>query len=109
MYPLQCPGGYPIPAQVGKFAIREVSATIKNPSLPARLVLIDDLDIDENDEVGKILGDITNKKVIICDIKSMGDERGILQRKLVSLIKTRKGLNIYYDNIVAGTFCVYVN
>lgn len=110
MYPLQCHGGYPVPAVVGKFEIREVSATIDDPSQPARVVLIDDWDIDDKkDKMGTILGDITEKRVIVCDIKKMGDEGAILSRKFAASVKTRKGLNIYYENIVPGTFCVYVN
>lgn len=111
MYPIQCKAGFPVPIKAGKFDILKIVVPINDMTADSRLVLVDDSTITENDKQGKVLGNLSNVKTILCDLKADGatsGAEGVLKADFsTNPIKTRYGLSLYYDNIIAGSVCVY--
>jgi hypothetical protein len=107
MYPIKCAGGFSIPTKGGKFKIVGVCAAVADPTATAQIALVDDENINLGETQGYVLGDITNSKFILVNLKGIANESGNLEFSFPCDIKTRYGLSAYFDNLVPGSICVY--
>jgi len=110
MYPLTCRGGFPVPIKAGRFEIIGVRATVDTTSSDSRLRLIDDPNIKEGDQYGKILPDTyTGAGTQIVDIKGIGSCDANLEALFPEPMKLRHGVSITHaDNLVTGSIALYV-
>jgi hypothetical protein len=109
MYPLTCEGGYPIPVKRGTFEICLIRATIKDTTRDARLILIDDLGIEPDDNNGRILASSSQQATRLCDEKTTGNTGSRLEVRLYEPIKVRRGLSVVNTtNLQAGSIFVFI-
>ena len=109
MYVLQCPGGYPIPAKKGKFEVWGFSAPVSNTGLDSRLAIVDDINITDTEDTGFVLGTLTDAEVVLADAKGLASADTVLSVIFPDVIKTRHGISIFAQNVVAGSVCLYVS
>jgi hypothetical protein len=107
MYPLQCAGGFSMPAIAGKFELLGFSATIKTPASTSQFALIDDDAIIDGSKVGYVYSDISEKKGILANVKGLANGSGVLEVIFYEPVKTRYGVSVIADNLVPGSVCVY--
>jgi len=110
MYPLTCRGGFPVPIKAGRFEVIGVRATVDTTTTDSRLRLIDDPNIKEGDQYGKILSDTyTGAGTQIVDIKGIGGSDANLEALFPEPMKLRHGVSITHaDNLVTGSIALYV-
>ena len=110
MYPLTCRGGFPMPVKAGRFEIVGVRATVNTTSSDSRLRLIDDPNIKEGDQYGKILSDTyTGAGTQIVDVKGLASTDANLEVLFPEPMKLRYGVSITHaDNLVTGSIALYV-
>jgi hypothetical protein len=89
------------------FRIHGIVATVADPTAASRIALVDDVNIKKFDTQGYVLGDLDNKQYVLCDFKGVANSDGTIGGILPEPIKTRHGLSAYFDNVVAGSVCVY--
>ena len=107
MYPITCPGGYPVPAKSGKFEVSGFCVTVDDPTADSAFALVDDSTIDQSGETGKLLTTLTDKKGVLIYLKGLANIDNVLAYGFDEPIKTRYGLSIYGTNIKSGSVCVY--
>ena len=109
MYPIQCPGGYPVPAKQGKFEVCGFCITIADVTASAQFAIVDDPGIDKgnSNETGRLLTTLTDQKGVLANLRGVANTDGTLNYEFSEPIKTRYGISIYGNNFVAGSVCVY--
>ena len=107
MYPIQCPGGFPVPMKQGKFDVCGFCVTIADPTSNAQFAIVDDSEIKPEWETGRILGTLTNQKGILANLKGVANVDTVMSYDFTEPIKTRHGISIYGTNTLAGSVCVY--
>uniref|UniRef100_A0A6H1ZWD3 Uncharacterized protein n=1 Tax=viral metagenome TaxID=1070528 RepID=A0A6H1ZWD3_9ZZZZ len=110
MYPIQCYAGFAMPIKKGKFEIYGFSATVSDPTVDSRLVIVDDTTIADTDVLGKvlILADINSQKVILVNKKGIANVDPYLAEGFSEPIKTRNGTSVLARNLIGGSVCLYV-
>ena len=107
MYPIQCPGGYPVPVKAGRFDITGFCVTVADPASNSQFAIVDDSAIKETDTLGNLLTTLDSKKVVLANLKGLANIDTVLSYDFSEPIKTRYGISIYGNNWVAGSVCVY--
>ena len=106
MYPIKCAGGFSIPIKAGKFSVHGIVATVNDLTANSRIALVDDENIKGQSQ-GFVLGSLDNVKYVIADFKGVASVDGTIGGMLPEPVKVRHGLSAYFDNVVAGSVCVY--
>jgi hypothetical protein len=108
MYVKTCAGGYPNPIFAGRNEILGFRATVNTLANNSRVSLWDDAGISETDKTGYVRGTDYAGKTKLADVKGDADVDGNLEVIFPESIKTRRGISAAFENIVAGTFILYV-
>ena len=111
MYVQTCAGGYPNPvgALNRRVEILGFKATVNTPGAVSRVQMWDDEALDGVDKkMGLIVAADYSAKTKFLDSKGVDDVDANLECLFPEPIKLRRGLSIAYDNIVAGSFMLYV-
>ncbi len=108
MYPLTCVGGFAMPVKAGKMEVVGFMVTVDDKTADSRFAIVDDPAIKSSDNWGQLLSTLTNQKKILADYKGQGNVDTILGVLFDEPIKTRNGISIFTDNVLAGSVCVYV-
>ncbi len=106
MYPIQCPGGFSVPAKSGKFDVYGFCVTIADSTLISQFAIVDDPGINQGSETGRLLTTLDNQRNVLVNIEG-GDSDSVLTFTFAEPIKTRYGISIYGYNWVPGSVCVY--
>jgi len=108
MYPIQCHAGFAMPVKAGKMEIVGFHATVDLLTATSEFAIVDDNTIKPDDKWGHLLGTIEDQDGIIVYCKGLGSIDTSLDFVFPEPIKTRYGISIYGDNLLAGSVCVYV-
>jgi len=106
MYPIQCYAGYSIPVKAGKFEVVGMTAVVTDITATSRFAIVDDENITGTQ--GFVLNSLTNKKRILADLQGIASSDGTLGIIFPEPMKTRNGLSVYMENVVAGSLTVYI-
>jgi hypothetical protein len=109
MYPIECAGHYAVPLKAGKPNIVQIMAAVDDLTKEARLMLVDDLTVGPSDKWGKMPANKTKDHSVLCDLKGVAGESGMLQLNCPDTMKVRNGISIIHsENIQPGSIFVYV-
>ncbi|MBU0959869.1 MAG: hypothetical protein KKB31_08020 [Nanoarchaeota archaeon] len=107
VYPLTCKAGYNVPVKQGKYEVTGFSVTVLDPAADSYFAIVDDEDIVQSSETGRLLTTLTGVKNVLCHIKGLANIDTLLSYEFSEPVKTRYGVSIYGSNMVAGSVCVY--
>ena len=107
MYPIQCPGGFPVPAKQGKFEVYGFCVTVADTTANSQFAIVDDPGINQSNETGRLLTTLDEQKGVLANIKGLASIDTVLNYEFAEPIKTRYGISIYSTNTLAGSVCVY--
>lgn len=107
MYPIQCPGGFSVPAKAGKFEVLGFCVTVSDPTADSQFAIVDDSQIKESWVTGRVLTSLDNQNGILSNVKGLANIDTILSYEFSEPVKTRYGISIYGTNLLPGSVCVY--
>jgi hypothetical protein len=114
MYPLQCAGGYNVPAKAGKFRIVGFTVAVDDTGASAEVAIIDDPNI-KSGNAGFIIPDLdlpTTVRHILVHKKKVFDTDGNYDATIEWFppepLMVRYGTSLFFSNIKQGSFCLYV-
>ena len=109
MYVLQCHAGFSLPVKSGMFSVLGLAATAEDSTLASQIVIVDDVTIDKGQNLGNIIATLTgNEKTVISNCKGVAGADGVIGEVFPEPLKTRYGISLYVNNVVAGSTRVYV-
>ena len=107
MRPIQCLGKFAMPIKAGKFDILGMEATVSDTALASRFAIVDDESIKPTDNNGVILNSLLYKRDVLADVKGVASVDSTIGFMFPEPIKTRHGISLYHENLVAGSVIVY--
>ena len=98
-----------MPVRAGKFEIVGFSVAAASSALSIEVQVVDDINIKSSDDFGNLLPTAENNKTVLFHRKGIATYSGQIDAMtFTEPIKTRHGISVYTDNIVPGSFCLYV-
>ena len=113
MYPLTCVAGFNVPVRQGKYEIVGFTCAVGTPGAASHIAIVDDPGINPEWTTGRLLGDEIDppteiKGILVHKVANLTAVEATLEWHPQEPIKTRHGISIHTENIMQGSFCLYV-